>query len=58
LDVERIYHYLDKLHKKQKDVIQQISYQHTLQIRDNKMSIVFFDVITLYFEIEEEDDLR
>lgn len=58
LNVERIYRYLDKLHKKQKEIIQQISYQHTLQILDNKISIVFYDVTTLYFEIEDEDDLR
>jgi transposase len=58
IDVERIYRYLDKLNNQQKEVIQQISYQHTLRILNNQMSIVFYDVTTLYFEIDDEDDLR
>lgn len=58
IDVERIYRYLDKLHNKQKEQIQQISYEHTLSLLDNKISVVFYDVTTLYFEIEEPDDLR
>ena len=56
--VDRIYRYLDKLNKKHKQAIQQISYQHTLQILNNQISIVFYDVTTLYFEIENQDDLR
>lgn len=58
IDVERIYRYLDKLHSKQKDLVQQISYAHTLKVLDNKISVVFYDVTTLYFEIEDQDDLR
>ena len=58
IDVERIYRYLDKLHNKQKEQIQQISYEHTLSLLDNKISVVFYDVTTLYFEIEEPDALR
>jgi transposase len=58
LEVDKIYRYLDKLNNTQKETIQQISYQHTLQLLNNDMSIVFYDVTTLYFEIEDEDDLR
>ena len=58
IDVERIYRYLDKLNSKHKEVIQQISYQHTLKILDNQINMVFYDVTTLYFEIEEPDELR
>lgn len=58
VDVERIYRYLDNLNSRHKDKVQQISYEHTLKILDNQMSIVFYDVTTLYFEIEDEDDLR
>jgi len=58
IDVERVYRYLDKLSAKQKQQIQQISYDHTLKVLSNKMSLVFYDVTTLYFEIEKEDDLR
>ena len=58
IDVERIYRYLDKLNSKHKETIQQISYQHTLKILGNKINMVFYDVTTLYFEIEDPDDLR
>lgn len=57
-DEDKIYRYLDKLHSTQKRSVQQISYEHTLKILDNKISIVFYDVTTLYFEIEQEDKLR
>jgi transposase len=57
-DEDQLYRYLDKLHNTQKEQVQQISYQHTLQILDNNISIVFYDVTTLYFEIDDEDDLR
>lgn len=58
VDVERIYRYMDKLHKNQKDLIQQISYAHTLKVLNDRISVVFYDVTTLYFEIEDQDDLR
>ena len=58
VDVNRIYRYLDKLNTKHKEQIQQISYQHTLQILNNRISMVFYDVTTLYFEVEDQDDLR
>jgi len=58
IDVESVYRYLDKLNDKQKQQVQQISYQHTLQVLHNEMSLVFYDVTTLYFEIEQEDELR
>jgi transposase len=56
--VDKVYRYLDKLHNQQKETVQQISYDHTLGVLDNDLSIVFYDVTTLYFEIEDEDDLR
>jgi transposase len=58
IDVQVIYRYLDKLYKKQKELVQQISYQHTLSILNNQINIVFYDVTTMYFEIEAEDELR
>lgn len=58
VDVDRIYRYLDKLNNTQKELIQKISYDHTLKVLNNEISIVFYDVTTLYFEAEEEDDLR
>lgn len=58
IDVERIYRYLDKLYTQQKQIIEHISYAHTLQILGGKISIMFYDVTTLYFESEREDALR
>ena len=58
IDVHQIYRYLDKLHKTQKDQVQQISYAHTLKILSGEISVVFYDVTTIYFEIDDEDDLR
>ena len=58
IDVESVYRYLDKLNNKQKEQIQNISYEHTLKVLNNEISIVFYDVTTLYFEAEQEDDLR
>ena len=58
LDVDKIYRYLDKLNSTQKETIQQISYRHTLKILGDQLGIVFYDVTTLYFEIDDEDDLR
>lgn len=53
-----IYRYLDKLHSTQKEKVQQISYEHTKSILGGEISIVFYDVTTVYFEIDEEDVLR
>jgi transposase len=49
---------MDKLHASQKGLVEQISYQHSLKVLSGKISIVFYDVTTLYFEIDDEDDLR
>jgi len=55
---DKVYRYLDKLHNTQKEFIQQISYQHTLKILENVISVVFYDVTTLYFQIDNEDEIR
>lgn len=58
IPVQKIYRYLDKLYTEQKDLIQQISYYHTLKILKGVMSVVFYDVTTLYFQIDDEDEIR
>ena len=55
---DQIYRYLDKLYSEQKEHIQQISYRHTLKILGGVMHIVFYDVTTLYFQIDDEDEIR
>lgn len=58
LPVQQIYRYLDKLYSQQKEHIQHISYQHTLKVLDGVISVVFYDVTTLYFQIDDEDEIR
>ncbi len=58
IDKNDVYRYLDKLHKEQMRLVQNISFNHTLKILGNQLSLVFYDVTTLYFEAEDEDDLR
>jgi hypothetical protein len=57
-DENKVYRYLDKLHDSQKEFVQQISYGHTVQILEGEPQVVFYDVTTLYFEVEQEDELR
>lgn len=57
-DEDKVYRYLDRLHSTQKELVQQISYAHTLKILGGEPHIVFYDVTTLYFEIEQEDEFR
>lgn len=58
LHVNDIYRYLDKLHTRQIKQVQQISFDHTLKLFRDKLTVVFYDVTTLYFEAADEDDLR
>ena len=57
-DEDQLYRYLDKLHQSQKELVQQISYAHTLGLFSNSIGVVFYDVTTLYFEIDQDDELR
>ena len=58
ISVYSIYRYLDKFHKEYLEQVKIISLKHTLQLFSNVLSIVFYDVTTLYFEASEEDELR
>src|SRR5690606_7192580 len=55
--VSTIYKFLDRLHSRHKQQVEQIAYHHT-EKRLGTVSVVFYDMTTLYFEAEEEDDLR
>ncbi|MCB9227713.1 MAG: IS1634 family transposase [Chitinophagales bacterium] len=55
---DEVYRYLDKLYNSHKEQVQQISFRHTQMVLDGKISIVFYDVTTVYFEIDDEDTLR
>lgn len=53
-----VYRYLDKLYLSHKEQVQQISFYHTQMVLGNEISVVFYDVTTVYFEIDNEDELR
>ena len=53
-----IYRYMDKLYNKQKETVQQISFDHTQFVLGTEISVVFYDVTTIYFESDNEDELR
>jgi transposase len=55
---DRIYRYLDKIYSDHKETLQQISYNHTKQILGGIISVVFYDVTTIYFQIDDEDEVR
>jgi transposase len=57
-EIDAVYRYLDKVNNKYKELLQDISYRHTLHLFNNQLSVVFYDVTTLYFEASDEDDLR
>lgn len=58
LDLDTVYRFLDKLNSKLKEQVEQIAFAHTLKILQGNISIVFYDMTTLYFEASDEDDLR
>ena len=57
LSVDTIYRFRDKLNC-YKEQVSAIAYQHTKQRLGGAISFVFYDMTTLYFEAEDEDDLR
>ena len=60
-DIEKnqIYRFLDTLYQEEvKSKIEQCIFKHTKSIMDNTITVTFYDVTTLHFESENEDDLR
>jgi len=58
LNIDAVYRFLDKLNRKLKSEVEQISFAHTKKVLDDNISVVFYDMTTLYFEASDEDDLR
>ena len=59
IDKNKIYRVLDTIYQKEiKDKIEECIYSHTKKIMDDTIIITFYDVTTLHFESESEDDLR
>lgn len=58
MDLSKIYRYLDKLSDHQYEIVQDISVQHTAKLFGGNIGVLFYDVTTLYFEADYEDELR
>jgi transposase len=58
MDIDAVYRFLDKLNNKLKSQVEQIAFAHTKKILNDSISVVFYDMTTLYFEASDEDDLR
>lgn len=58
LDLDAVYRFLDKLNDTLKGQVEQIAFTHTLKVLQGNITIVFYDMTTLYFEASDEDDLR
>lgn len=58
LKLDNVYRFLDRLNEKHKSLVEQISFNHTKKVLEGQLSIVFYDMTTLYFESSDEDDLR
>jgi len=67
---DKIYRFLDKLCLKEpqksinisesdiKTIVERITFEHTNRVLRGKITVVFYDMTTLYFEASDEDDLR
>jgi len=58
LDSDAVYRFMDKLNSKFKSQVEQIAYNHTYNLLGGNISVVFYDMTTLYFEASDQDDLR
>ena len=59
IDIKQIYRFLDTLYQDDiKTKVQKAVYNYTLTKVDTQIVVSFYDVTTLYFESESEDDLR
>lgn len=58
LEISAVYRFLDKFNDKLKNTVEQITFAHTKRLLNNYISVVFYDMATIYFEASVEDDLR
>lgn len=57
IEISGIYRFLDRLNDRYKDVVERLAFEYSRSVL-GKISVVFYDMTTLYFESEDEDDLR
>ena len=57
VNVQEIYRFLDRLNDRYATQAKEIAYRHTKKVL-KRIAVVFYDMTSLYFEAEDEDDLR
>jgi len=57
IDTDRIYRLMDRIEHRYKEAIETLLFAHTQKIL-GQIHVVFYDMTTLYFEAEDEDDFR
>lgn len=57
VEISAVYRFLDKLNDTYKDAVERVAFEYTKSVL-GRILIVFYDMTTLYFEAEDEDDLR
>ena len=58
VDISKVYRFLDTLQSSLKEQVEQIAFDYTKSVLGGQISVVFYDMTTLYFEASDEDDLR
>lgn len=58
IGIDALYRFLDKLGSRYKRLVENVVYGYTKHALKGKITVVFYDMTTLYFESEDEDDLR
>jgi transposase len=58
VSVDRLYRSLDRLDARAKERIEAIAYAHAKAHMGGRASIVFYDMTTLHYESDEQDELR
>jgi len=58
ISTDAIYYFLDKLSKKYKAQVEELTFCYTSQLLHGRIGIVFYDMTTIYFESSQPDELR
>ena len=57
INVQDVYRFLDRLNERHASQAKKVAYLHTKKVLKS-ITVVFYDMTSLYFEAEDEDDLR
>lgn len=58
LNLDRVYQMMDKLDDRAYNTVNDIAYNTTLKLFNNKIDVIFYDCTTIYFESFTEDEFK